>query len=201
MSTLPQFADDVASDFSGDLDQRPASRGLDSCISMLTNAELVSLFIALRPRLERVLTGRVGCPQAAADLAQEMYFRVVRVADKLPNEDEARRYLLRMATNAATDHFRVTGRRDQLLSGLATLFESVESDPEESLINSDQMRIVDAALDELPPKCRDILFLSRVEGLTHPEIAARLGISESLVQKYIVRALRHCREKLIQHAP
>lgn len=196
MATIPHYANGMT----GVLPSAPAAP-LGKCISMLTNAELVDLFIDLRPRIERVLMGRVGCPQAAADLAQEMYFRVLRVADKLPNEDEARRYLLRMATNAATDHFRVTGRREQLLSGLSALFEGVESDPEDSVIADEQMLVIDAALRELPSKCRDILFLSRVEGLTHPEIAARLRISESLIQKYIVRALRHCRARLTQSAP
>ncbi|MEJ1964545.1 MAG: sigma-70 family RNA polymerase sigma factor [Gammaproteobacteria bacterium] len=170
-------------------------------MTALSNTQMVDLFIGLRPRIERVLAGRVGCPQTAADLVQDMYFRVSRLAGKLPNEDEARRYLLRMATNAATDHFRVTGRRDELLGSLSPLVNEVENGPEHTVINSDQMRVIEAALGELPPKCRDILILSRVEGLTHPEIAARLGISESLVQKYIVRALRHCRVRLNQNTP
>lgn len=170
-------------------------------MAVLSNTELVDLFIGLRPRIQRVLMGRVRCRETAADLVQDMYFRISRAADRLPNEDEARRYLLRMATNAATDHFRVTGRRDELLGGLTALFNDVENGPEDAVINGDQMRVIEAALAELPPKCRDILILSRVEGLTHPEIAARLGISESLVQKYIVRALRHCRLRLTQNTP
>ena len=171
-------------------------------MAVLSNTELVDLFIGLRPRIQRVLAGRVRCPQTAADLVQDMYFRISRAADRLPNEDEARRYLLRMATNAATDHLRVTGRRDELLDGYAVPFiDEVENGPEDAVINGDQMRVIEAALKELPPKCRDILLLSRVEGLTHPEIAARLGISESLVQKYIVRALRHCKLRLTQNTP
>ncbi|MFC4313772.1 RNA polymerase sigma factor [Steroidobacter flavus] len=167
-------------------------------MTALSHGELMDVFIGLRAQIERILASRVGCPQTAADLAQDMYFRVQRVAAELPNEEEARRYLLRMATNAATDHFRVEGRRAEILSGLALLFEGVESDPAQSVINGDQMRVIESALTELPPKCREVLFLSRVEGMTHAEIATKLGVSVSLVEKYMVRALLHCRTRLLQ---
>jgi RNA polymerase sigma factor (sigma-70 family) len=170
-------------------------------MAILSNNELVDLFIGLRPRIERVIVGRVGCRQAAADLLQDMFFRISRAPDTLENQDEARRYLLRMARNAATDHFRVKVRQSRLLEGLAPLCEDVENGPEDAVINGDQMRVIDAALNELPPKARDVLILSRVEGLTHAEIAARLGVSESLVQKYIVRALQTCQLRLNQKAP
>ena len=38
--------------------------------------------------------------------------------------------------------------------------------------------------------------MSRMEGKTHAEIAAELGVSKSLVEKYAVRALLHCRARL-----
>lgn len=169
-------------------------------MTALNQSELMEVFIGLRAQIERVLASRVGCRQTAADLAQDLYFRVQRVEAELPNEEEARRYLLRMATNAATDHFRVEGRRAEILAGLAALFDGVESDPAQSVIQGDQMRVIEAALSELPPKCREILFLSRVEGMTHAEIATRLGVSVSLIEKYMVRALLHCRTRLVQHS-
>lgn len=168
-------------------------------MTALSHGELIDVFIGLRVQIERILAHRVGCPQTAADLAQDMYFRVQRVAAELPNEEEARRYLLRMATNAATDHFRVEGRRTEILAGLAQLFDGVENDPAQTVINDDQMRVIEAALTELPAKCGEILFLSRVEGMTHAEIATKLGVSVSLVEKYMLRALLHCRTRLLQH--
>lgn len=48
-------------------------------------------------------------------------------------------------------------------------------------------------LNELPAPCRQAFVMNKFEGYTHPEIARRLGISVSMVEKHIIRALLHCR--------
>lgn len=162
----------------------------------LTSDELTRIFLQLRPSLERVIERKTGDSQAAQDLAQDMFLRLQRIANTLPNEDEARRYLMRMATHAAIDHLRVEGNRVQLLAGALSLFENHVANPESYAEAHDRVAELDAALAELPARCRDVLYLSRMEGLTHIEIAERLGVSRSLVEKYAVRALMHCRRKL-----
>jgi RNA polymerase sigma factor (sigma-70 family) len=162
----------------------------------LTGAELTRVFLQIRPSLQRVIQRRVGDAQTAQDLAQELYFRLERVADQLPDEDEARRYLMRMATNAAIDHLRVEGNRVRLLAGALCLFEGHAADPEMQAQTQERLQIIEVALAELPPKCREVLILSRLEGLTHGEIAKRLGVSHSLVEKYVLRTLLHCRARL-----
>lgn len=58
-----------------------------------------------------------------------------------------------------------------------------------------------AALEELPPKCRQVYVQHRLEGRTHTEIAQQLGLSRSMVEKYMTRALRHLNERLRNHVP
>ncbi len=53
-------------------------------------------------------------------------------------------------------------------------------------------------LNELPADCRAAYLMNKVEGYSHREIAAHLGISTSMVEKHIVRALMHCRDMLRQ---
>lgn len=142
------------------------------------------------------MTSRLQSRDTAEDLAQDLYLKLPRVAEPLPSRDDARRYVFRMAVNAAVDHQRVEGRRAELLAGASALFDGVEASPEEAALSRDELARLEAALRELPPKCRDVLYLSRVEGLTHVEIASRLGVSKSLVDKYAVRALLHCRARL-----
>ena len=55
---------------------------------------------------------------------------------------------------------------------------------------------LEAAIKELSVKCRTALLLNRLEGETHASIARTLGVSESMVAKYIVRGLKHCRARL-----
>ena|SRR5690554_5540484 len=58
-----------------------------------------------------------------------------------------------------------------------------------------------AALEELPPKCRQVYIKHRLEGWTHTEIAQEMGLSRSMVEKYMTRALRHVGERLQYYAP
>ena len=57
-------------------------------------------------------------------------------------------------------------------------------------------RSIDAALAQLPEKCRQAYIWHRLDGLTQPEIAARMGLSVNSVERYIMRAMRHLRDTL-----
>jgi RNA polymerase sigma factor (sigma-70 family) len=163
---------------------------------MLTYSDLQSVFMEARSDLERMLRRRLGSSPAAADLTQDLYLRLGNITAPLPDRHQARAYLFRMAVNLVTDHMRVEGRRAELLSGAVVLFDDVADGPERDALTRDQMRQVEEALSELPPRCRDVLYMSRMEGKTHAEIARELGVSRSLVEKYAVRALLHCRARL-----
>jgi RNA polymerase sigma factor (sigma-70 family) len=163
---------------------------------ILTYSDLQSVFMEARPDLERMLRRRLGSSPAAADLTQDLYLRLGSITAPLPDRNQARAYLFRMAVNLVTDHMRVEGRRAELLSGAVVLFDTVCDGPERDALTRDQMRQVEEALSELPPRCREVLYMSRMEGKTHAEIAAELGVSRSLVEKYAVRALLHCRARL-----
>ena len=78
--------------------------------------------------------------------------------------------------------------------------ERLAADPDFPLhLNRDaQLALLDRALRQLPEKPRQALLLSRVEGLTHAAIARRLGVSESMIAKYLAQSLRHCRNYLKQ---
>jgi len=52
------------------------------------------------------------------------------------------------------------------------------------------------ALGELPPACQEAFRLSRFEGLSNAEIAGRLGVSRNMVERHIMRAMRHLQDRL-----
>ena len=55
---------------------------------------------------------------------------------------------------------------------------------------------VERALQELPLNCRKVVVWQKIEGLTKAEIAERLGLSRNMVEKYMIRTLRHLRERV-----
>ena len=160
---------------------------------MAVNNDVVDIFLDLHPMLERIVSYRTGSRQVAQDLTQDIYFRVLNLANEFPTYDDARNYLIRVAINASTDFVRTEKRRQQLLNGTFELFENYMPSPEENLYYGQQVTEIDNALSALPEKCRKVLYMSRVEGMTHAEIADKLGVSRSLIEKYAVKAVIHCR--------
>jgi RNA polymerase sigma-70 factor (ECF subfamily) len=57
---------------------------------------------------------------------------------------------------------------------------------------------LEGVLAELSPKCRAVLILHRRDGMTYDEIGVKIGISASMVKKYLKQGLRHCRERLAE---
>ncbi len=121
-----------------------------------------------------------------ADLRQDIYVRVYESASKrLP--DDVKPFLFAIARNLIIDrlrHNRIVPI--ERVADLETIdVASDEPGPDRSAIARDELRRLRLALDELPPRCREAVILKRVEKLTRPEIALRMGISESTVKRHL----------------
>lgn len=162
----------------------------------LTRSDLDAIFLELRHELERSARRRVSSSDLAADIVQDVYLRWQRVDLEFRNQSDARAYLYRMVANLAIDHRKIEARRAEILASAEPLHSGLAESPESSALASDQARIIEDALKELPKHCRQVLILSRLHGMTHKEIARQLGVSTSLVEKHAVRALLHVRDRL-----
>ncbi|MEX5593816.1 RNA polymerase sigma factor [Pseudomonas orientalis] len=163
---------------------------------MSATVNALDVFVEIRDSIFRIALHRTGTIHGAQDVTQDICLKVMSLANEFETYDDARNYLIRIAINASTDALRSERRRLKLLEGAATLFMGYSSSPENDCKNAQIITLLGQALNELPPKCRDILYLSRIEGMTHSEIAIKLNVSRSLVEKYTVRAILHCREFL-----
>jgi RNA polymerase sigma factor (sigma-70 family) len=161
------------------------------------HGDLFQAFQACAADLRRFFAGRLRCEQTAADLTQEMYLRLARI-DEPHLIADLRSYLFRIAANLATDHERARRRRANLIDEDADWLAVPDqtASPEAALLAKEELRLVEEALTELSPLCRRIFLLNRFDGLAHGEIAARLGVCKSTVEKNIARALNRCRERL-----
>jgi RNA polymerase sigma-70 factor (ECF subfamily)/transmembrane sensor len=147
--------------------------------------------------LLRFLTQRTGDPDRAADVAQETYLKLAAVTGGNVIENP-RAYVYRVADNLAIDVMRGDARRGarQVAAETGEAVADLAPSPETALWSRERLDQLDKALGELPPKARLALLYFRLDGLSHAEIAARLGVSQSMVAKYIAQALRHCRDRL-----
>ena len=157
-----------------------------------------SVYSQHHEELLRFLTWTLGCRDSAADLAQEAYFRVVRLRSSGQEVEHPRRFLFSVASNLVIDHLRKKQVQRRILNNDPPPLELAGTEPsaDRVLYAKERLELVRAAITTLSPKCRQALFLNRIEGRTHAEIARELGVSQSMVGKYIGQALRHCRDRL-----
>lgn len=150
--------------------------------------------------LVRHLTRKTGDPERAADVAQDTFIRLTLNAPDEARIANPRAYVYRAAGNLAIDYARQDRRQATWLSGEEPDFSILDPSPdaERVAIGRDTLARLEHALDDLPPNARLALLMFRVDELSHREIAERLGVSTSMVAKYISQALRHCRDRLWQ---
>lgn len=157
--------------------------------------DIYRIFLNSRPQIQRFLHRRIRCQDTAADLIQDIYLRLMLLKPPPSSEIEVRAWLFTVACNLSIDHIRSQKRRTDLLDqylGNETEIDHATA-PEQIAADRDQLQQVQSALAELPDQCAEILYLSRIEGLSHAEIARQLKISTSWVEKQLARALNHCR--------
>jgi RNA polymerase sigma factor (sigma-70 family) len=106
--------------------------------------------------------------------------------------------MYRIALNLATDHERRSKTRSRNLTDDAQLEEvpSPATDPERVIEAQERLELLYRAIRNLPPRCRQVFVLRKFEELTQGEIADRLGISRSSVEKHLRNALNILRDSL-----
>ncbi len=115
---------------------------------------------------------------------------------------DPRAYLHRSIRNRLTDFHRRQGVLEIVpLHELAEDDHPMAADPDTHARSAQLLQDMQTALAELPLKCRQVFVWHRLAGYSQEEIAQRLGVSVNMVQKYMIRAGRHLRERLQRHAP
>lgn len=135
----------------------------------------------------------------AADMTQDVFTQWLGYQDRAKVE-QPRAFLFQMARNLLRDHW----RRQQVRHTVHS--EQIDSEPEplsderddpmaaaQRLQRLEQLKTV---LAQLSPRRREALMLHRFEGLSQAQIAERMGISVSMVEKHIAFALLHCKQHL-----
>jgi RNA polymerase sigma-70 factor (ECF subfamily) len=126
----------------------------------------------------------------ASDIVQETWARAIPPLREGKVEN-VRAFLYRIARNLVIDGARDRGKWSPwvLDEDLGGLIADDAPSAEQAVLARDQLRVLLELVESLPPRCREIFALRKIEGLHQAEIAEQLGITRGAVEKQLRHAL------------
>lgn len=154
------------------------------------------------------LSRAVNNRDAAADLAQESYVRVLALQQSGATIAEPRALLYRTARNLLIDQH----RRDAV-RGVATEVDAADAghdaldllaapaalEPETAAMSAQAVAAMLTVIGDLPLRCREAFILHKFDGLPQAAVARQMGISVTMVERHIKNAMEACRRCQQQH--
>jgi len=162
---------------------------------------LTEAFLSTRSALARYVARFFVRREDIEDTVQDTYANALALADHAEIESPEA-YLFRVARNIALNK-RARQRRVffENLGSLQELIVFDETPPaDEGMYWKGRVAALSEAIDALPPQCRKVFILQRIEGLSYKQVAAELGISVRTVEKHLEKALRRCASFIAERA-
>tara|TARA_B100001939_G_scaffold337673_1_gene342312 strand:- start:9426 stop:9956 length:531 start_codon:yes stop_codon:yes gene_type:complete len=151
--------------------------------------------------LLRFLVSRLRDKEDALEVMQEAFQKLMTREDWEKMENP-RAYLFQTAANLVVDRQRRQRRQRGYLREAANdavpvmSAETLQLSPEQHVSGRQELGRIYRALEDLPEKCRTAFLLHRAHHKTYDQIARELDVSVSMVEKYMIRALKHLRRRL-----
>ena len=137
------------------------------------------------------LRRKLGCPESAADLAQDTFIKVL-TAPQTPTLIEPRAFLTTIAKRVLFNHLRRRDLERAYLDALAQMPECVAPSEEDRAIILQTLIELDQLLDGLPAVVKRAFLLAQLDGLTYAQIGAELKISIATVKRHLNKAAMRC---------
>jgi RNA polymerase sigma-70 factor, ECF subfamily len=139
-------------------------------------------------------------PEESREIVQEVFTKLWEIRDEIDPEDSLKSYIFKITQNFSFNKLRrrkVESRYTEIYK--LVYFEQYEFSPHESFAARELEGIIARSIGKLPPECRNIFELSRVEDFKYKEIAENLKISIKTVEAQMSKALRLLRIELSEY--
>lgn len=153
--------------------------------------DLATLYQQQHRWLQQWLWRRLNCSQSAADLAQDTFLRLL-AKNQAIEVQAPRSFLAKVAQSVLSNHFRRQKLERAYFQALALLPEESAPSAETQWILLETLTALDEVLSRLALPVRQAFLWSQLDGLSHGEIAERLGASIATVKRYIIKAGAQC---------
>ncbi|QQT25251.1 MULTISPECIES: RNA polymerase sigma factor [unclassified Sphingobacterium] len=175
---------------------------------VLTDSDLVSLlkqrdreaFAEIYDRYSMMIYYKVNQmlrdENAAKDLVQDLFTSIWEKSDLIRDNVGISSYLYVASRNRVLNYIQRGKTKSDYLAEIGKYSLQVSDETLEMLDEKDLMLLITDEIAKLPTKMREVFELSRLEDLSHREIAERLNVSESTVKKQVQNALKILKVRL-----
>jgi RNA polymerase sigma-70 factor, ECF subfamily len=136
---------------------------------------------------------------AAKEIVQDTFLSLWEKRETIDMDRPVKSYLTMVIHNKCTNYLRDNRKFDQNILNIENLLDVPEYDDADCLVEDELSAKIDAAISELPEKCREVFILNRYENLKYQEIADKLQISVKTVETQMSKALQHMRIRLAEY--
>lgn len=161
-------------------------------------AAFEQLYFQYAGKLAQRLLQLLKSEELAADILQDVFLKVWEVRDRLDPDLSFGAFLYTIAGNYCKNSFRKA--LSQQLYEQHHGFEEAYSPIEQQLDGKEAELALQAALEKLTPRQKEVFTLHKIEGLSYKEISAQLGISPNTINQLIQQANKQLKEQLITHS-
>lgn len=140
----------------------------------------------------------------AEEVVEDVFIRIWQQRIRLKEVEHLKPYLYVLTRNVSLDYLRkISGRKVYALEDLDLNLPQlmVDSNPEDLMISQEIIRKINLAINELPPRCKLIFRLIKVDGLRHKDVATILNLSVKTVESQMSIALKRLHSSIQLYLP
>ena len=129
--------------------------------------------------------------QEAEEIVADVFIKIWQQRGSHPAPDNTKLYLLKAVKNTALNYLKSKGRRAAHEAVWEVQVNNLHArNPADILISKEELRSIQAIINSLPPRCRQIFVLVKDEGLSYQEVAQLLDISKATVNVQMTLAMK-----------
>ncbi|QIU93230.1 RNA polymerase sigma factor [Bacteroides faecium] len=148
-------------------------------------------------RLYHYVYALIGQKEPAEEVVSDVFYEVWKNRSGLAEIENMNAWIQTITYRKAISYLRKeTGKAEVLLDDIGDFIFAPIQSPDEEMISKEEMEKINDAIQKLPPKCKHVFFLAKIEGLPYKEIANLLDISVKTINNHIAFALEKIAENL-----